>query len=106
MMTKMTRELITNPVKGYRALLTGCRLGSLLGALALVPLLLCTASGAPLINTSGGVNSEDSDIYYPGQNGINNDSLIISVYSPADITTGVILTYTSKIINLESSADT
>ncbi len=106
MMTKMTRELITNPVKRCRALLTGCRLGSLLGALALVPLLLCTASGAPLINTSGGVNSEDSDIYYPGQNGINNDSLIISVYSPADITTGVILTYTSKIINLESSADT
>ena len=49
----MTRELITNPVKRCRAGLTGCRLGSLLGALALVPLLLCTASGAPLVNTSG-----------------------------------------------------
>ena len=48
------RELITNPVRRRRAVLTRCRLGSLLGALALVPLLLCTASGNPLIDTSGG----------------------------------------------------
>ena len=48
------RELITNPVRRRRAVLTRCRLGSLLGALALVPLLLCTAAGNPLIDTSGG----------------------------------------------------
>lgn len=45
-------------------------------------------------------------MYYPGQDGINNDSLIISVRSPADAKKNATLTYTSKIIDLKSSADT
>lgn len=100
------RELITNPVKRCRAGLTGCRLVSLLGALALVPLLLCTASGASLIDTTGGENSNDADMCYPGQDGINNDPLIISVRSPATAVNNATLTYTSKIIALRSEADT